>query len=107
MTTKGPEQVRLSEDLETQTIAQMVNGDTFFTVPWAMWVDKKRRCWLDPDYTVHQEKGGTVQMGVAKSEDGYSVDITSVDNPNWELQEHSTHVGHEDSDWIPVIGITR
>jgi len=56
-----------------RTIADLRVGESGWTVPWAMDHDEERRCWLNPRHTISQEPGGTVQMQVARREDGYHV----------------------------------
>lgn len=63
----------LPEDMERATIGTMMTGDRRYVVPWAMWVDAERSCWLHPDYDTHDRCGGTVQMRVELREDGYHV----------------------------------
>jgi hypothetical protein len=66
-------QAMLPASMEEFTLDSMDTGDVVYTVPWAMWVDQERRCWLHPKYTAHHSPGGTVQMRVQLQEDGYHV----------------------------------
>ena len=54
-------------------LRDMQIGDTGYTVPWAMSVDRDRKCWLRASYTIDTQPGGTVQMRVTRREDGYHV----------------------------------
>ena len=66
-------QARLPEDLEGKTIDSMVTGEIGYTTPWGMWVDKHRKCWLNPTYTVSENPEGTSRMRVELRSDGYHV----------------------------------
>lgn len=63
-------QAKLPEDLEEATIATMLPGDTAYTVHWAMWADGDRNCWLNPEFTIRSEPGGTMCMRVHRQRDG-------------------------------------
>lgn len=52
-------------------LRDMQVGDTGFTVPWAMSVDRDRKCWLRASYPIDPQPGGTVQMRVTRTQDGY------------------------------------
>lgn len=70
----------LPEQFEYMTINKMVVGDSGYTVPWAMWVDKSRNCWLHPDYTLSAKPGGTVEMRVEKRKNGFHVWLAPGEN---------------------------
>jgi hypothetical protein len=92
---------RLPENLETYTIDSMARGERAWTVPWAMWVDTNRRCWLNPNYSVHSKPDGTAQMAVRRLEDGtYEVDVTGLDY-RWDPASEPSYVDHNGG-WLPV-----
>jgi hypothetical protein len=97
------EQALLPEAYESPSIDSMLEGDTFFTVPWAMWVDRERRCWLHPGYIIHEEPGGTVEMLVTRTADGFVVDISGVEDHKWGLEEEPGYMSPEDTEYIPVV----
>lgn len=86
----------LPESYVEPTLDAMNIGDAVYTVPWAMWVDLDRRCWLNPKYTAHQTPGGTVCMRVERRKDGYHV---------W-LPKEARYDPHgnspADNRWLPV-----
>lgn len=49
-----------------ETIADMVTGDSFYTVPWALGQTSEGNIYLSLDFSTHKERGGTVQMLVQK-----------------------------------------
>lgn len=55
------------------TIATMNPGDRGYTVPWAITVDLDNNMWINGQYTIHPDTGGTVQLLVVRTEDGVKV----------------------------------
>lgn len=66
-------QAVLPDALESRSLSSMSIGETGWTVPWAMWVDRQRRCWLNPGFLAESDPGGTVEMKVELRDDGYHV----------------------------------
>ena len=91
---------KLPEFYEQPTIALLSVGESAWTVPWAMWIDRTRGCWLHPNYSVHQTPGGTVTMQVHRTEQGYDVDISRCSHFRWSLGE--PHYAGSHDDWLPV-----
>lgn len=87
------------------SIADMAVGQIKWTVPWAMWVDRDRLCWLHPRYSAHDMSGGTVKMRIQREVDGYHVFIDDSMDRKWELKAHHGYVGGDDCEWIPVAKI--
>lgn len=65
--------------LDIDKIANMVPGDVRYTVPWAMFVDEKGECWLHPLYSAEQYSGGTVEMRIELTEEGFVVTADGLD----------------------------
>lgn len=61
-----------------RSIATMDVGEKGWTVPWAMYHDKKRQLWLNGSYTVHTRPWGTVKMLVRRDDAGWHVDTEKV-----------------------------
>lgn len=100
----NPTQAILPEGCEEYTISSMSTGEKGYTVPWAMWVDSERKCWLHPHYTISGHPGGTVQMKVQKRSDGYHVWL--VDGERYSISRNGpSYVGQEGAEWIPVMGL--
>lgn len=56
-------------------IADMKPGESGWTVPWGMFADARGQLWLRKNYLVRSHPGGTAQMLVMRTADGYLVDI--------------------------------
>ena len=91
----------LPEHREEWTVNQLTEGASGYTVPWAMWADRKRNLWLHPGYSLFKQSGGTAQMVVSKTESGYVVGATSCGYFSWGTRDNPGYVGVE-QDWIPV-----
>lgn len=87
---------KLPENFEAPTIDSMLPGEGGYVVPWAMWVDEKRNCWLHPDYTVSTEPAGTACMRITCKTGGlgrtFAVDLRGIEF-HWSPQETPTYVG--------------
>jgi hypothetical protein len=81
-------------------IGGMMIGEVAYTLPWAMWVDTDRRCWLHPHYPARESAGGTVQMRVERRLDGYHV--WPPPGNKWSVKRRNGFVGGEDVEFIPV-----
>ena len=92
-------QALLPETHDEPTIGAMLLGESGYAVPWAMWVDGERRCWLHPSYTIHPDRGGTVQMRVTRTEDGYEAWLT---NQKYTPCQEPGYVSPVDTKYIPV-----
>ena len=66
----------LPSRLLERTIADLEIGEEGWTVPWAMFVDEDRRCYLNGNYPIVAEMRGTAQMLIQDTKDGYIVDIS-------------------------------
>lgn len=95
-------QAVLPEDMEEDDIFHMQIGASGWTVPWAMWCDRKRRLWLHPSYTIYREPGGTVQMLVVRTPDGYEVEV-----PMGEKYHPGSDPGYKDRMDPPYQPVTR
>ncbi len=89
----------LPEGVEEPTIERMATGDVGYTVPWAMWVDGERRCWLKPSFTLRERPGGTAQLRVARQDDGYHVWVPAGET--WTVEHGSAHTD------VPVAQLHR
>ncbi len=68
----------LPDHMEEDTIERMELGDTGYTVPWAMYVERDRSMWINGKYTVSQGPGGTVHMLIKRMSDGVEVDSSTI-----------------------------
>lgn len=68
------QQATLPKRFEDKNLLKhMKVGTTAFTLPWGMWVDDQRRCWLHPDYPADPTPSGNSQMRVKRTKDGFVV----------------------------------
>jgi hypothetical protein len=98
-------QAILPEDMEEATIDSMSTGESGYTVPWAMWVDAERNCWLHPKYTIHHAPGGTVQMLVQLRTDGYHVSPPCGEH--YQPTSVPSYASPTDTAWLPVVELHR
>lgn len=89
--------------IESNTIANMQPGDSGWTVPWAMAVDQDADCYLNGDYTLRDRPGGTSEMRVTRTRDGYIVDAPK--GYRWQPSNGIPWVGADNDDLVPVIQI--
>jgi hypothetical protein len=76
-------------------------GEFGYTVPWAMWVSLNGKCYLNPQYSVEKTRGGTVQMKITRTKEGYIVDILGCQDYRWPKGKKPAYVG-QNGPWIPV-----
>lgn len=93
----------LPEDMEEASIDCMMTGEHGFTVPWAMWVDASRECWLHPKYTIDLTPFGTAVMRVELRIDGYH--IWRVEGHRYQPSDHPGYVGSERTEFLSVVEI--
>lgn len=93
---------RLPEDLVEATVEKMAIGEVGYTVPWAMWVDEQRQCWLHPQYSIHEKPGGTVEMKVERRIDGFHVWVAGLDFKWNPISQPGYFGGAGPGGWIPV-----
>lgn len=98
-------QAVLPEDVEEYTLSSMNTGDVAWTLPWGMWVDRARRCWLHPSYPAESQPGGTVQMRVELREDGYHVWLPA--DQRYSPQDQPAYVSPRDLEYLPVVELHR
>lgn len=63
----------LPRSMETVTIADLLVGETAYTAPWAMYADQDRKLWLNPGFTFEERPGGTSQMQITRTSEGFRV----------------------------------
>lgn len=64
---------KLPERMVEHTIERMAVNEVAYTMPWAMWVDLDRTGWLHPQYPAHPYSGGTADMMIVRTKDGFHV----------------------------------
>jgi hypothetical protein len=90
----------LPEGLEEHSLDSMQTGEIAYTLPWGMWVDAERRCWLHPKYPAETSPHGTVRMRVELHGNGYHVWPPSGES--WQPQHEPGYVSPRDTVYLPV-----
>ena len=78
--------------LEETEIKHMLQGETGWSVPWAMYSDKSRQLWLNGNYAIKENPRGTLSLKIKRTKDGYEVDVSECENYRWSCHE-SCYVG--------------
>lgn len=89
---KGNKMAKLPNDKEGKTIEQMQVGETGYTLPWGMWVDKDKNCWLNEQYPLEKSPKGTVALKIEKLSEGYIAYIEGMVY-KWNPQSEPCYVG--------------
>jgi hypothetical protein len=87
---------------DTAFIRGMEVGQSGYTVPWAMGIDKDGECFLRGSYTCSDDTGGTCCLYVERRKDGYYVDPSTTRHDVWGRGSANAETD------IPVVGfVTR
>ena len=100
MLARRTRQASLPENLEEATIDSMTTGQSAYTLPWGMWVDTERHCWLHPKYPISDKPHGTREMRIELKEDGYHV--WTPPGETWSPQREPGFISPADTQYIPV-----
>lgn len=103
MNSANARQATLPEKLEGHTVDKMTVGEVGYTLPWGMWVDENRNCWLHPKYSVESAPHGTLEMKVARLDDGYHV--WAPPGKTWVAQSEPSYASPADTQFIPVADL--
>ncbi len=77
------DQATLPESRRQLRLEDMKCGDSGWTVPWSMHSNYRGEKMLNGSYTLYDSPGGTVQMKVTRTADGYVVDISKAGYYTW------------------------
>jgi len=121
-----PKTLRIGPRLDLQVlrdslpIKELRVGQSGYTVPWAMHVDRDGRGWLDPEYTVEQKPTptGTLSMLVTRTPAGYYLKLSfpyarQFEWNTWRGTDYDAVERQKAADkiradtWIPVAGVIR
>lgn len=94
-------QAILPENLEAATLASMSVGESAYTLPWGMWVDGDRRCWLHPGYPAEPKPGGTVRMRVELQPNGFHV--WTPPGETWNPQPEPSYASSAATEYLAVV----
>lgn len=84
------------EFISHDTVADMLPGDVRYVVPWAVKVDEDWQCWIDGSHEASLEPGGTVDLWVARTPDGFTIQP---------LASHRWRPGPVRDGWLPVARV--
>jgi hypothetical protein len=105
ITQPGDTAMKLPSDLEeTNTFERMPIGATGYTVPWAMFADASGELYLNSKYTFDAEPGGTMQLQVLHTPQGFIVDVSRCRDYRWN-KSNPSYVGTFTP--LPVMKIIR
>ena len=68
-------QAKLPADKKKKTIGDMEVGESGYSVPWAIKINKNMVAWLDADYTIRNQKSGAADTKITKEAEGYAVEV--------------------------------
>lgn len=97
--------VRLPNEMYQPVISDLHVGEFAFTVPWAMEVDIDGQCYLNIDFFVRSGMGGTVEMGVLRTAEGFYVFLPEHGRSRSFLYRPQKLSDAEKAN--PVVGIVR
>lgn len=81
--TKTGPQATLPAEKRQQLLTDLKEGQSAWTVPWAMVAGADGKLWVDTKYSIHEGEGGTVAMKVTRTGNGYTCDITRCRDRLW------------------------
>ena len=81
-----------TEFINKSQLYNVKEGTTGYIVPWGMWIDMEGNAYLNEQYDLHPNPGGTVSLRITKVRDGY---IAHLDEFNY---------GREPYTWTPQEG---
>lgn len=70
-------QATVPEELRTNTLKDIPENITVYTVPWAMEVDDNGLFWLNEEYLFYYYKCETSTLKVTKNKNGWIVDVSN------------------------------
>ena len=86
-------------------IKDMQPGESGYTTPWALSFDEEGKGWLNIKYTIHKDKGGTVELPVTRVGSGRSDYVVDVSRVNYKWSEgKASYVGCDDEDLVCLGG---
>lgn len=81
------------------TVANMPEGKMYYVLPWELYCDKDGVLTIKSDVEVHLMLGGTVEVGIVRSEGKLSVYIPRGIDYRWEEEK----LAHADTETIDAI----
>lgn len=98
--TKTGPQAKLPEELRQQLLTDLKEGQSAWTVPWAMTAGADGKLWIDTKFSIHERTRGTAAMKVTRTGDGYTCDISRCKDRFWSKSD-TIYVGGDNKS--PVV----
>ena len=76
-------QAVLPENLEEVGLKDIADGESVYTVPWAMYADDNGALWLNGNYSFDKHSHGTHEMKVTKDKGDYICDVSLCKDHGW------------------------
>jgi hypothetical protein len=68
-----------------RTVADMKVGESKYVVPWCIGLDRYNRPWINSNYPIHDEPGGTISVLISRTDDGIVIDLRQyADDYQWD-----------------------
>lgn len=94
---------RLPEQFEEKTIRSLPEGENAYVVPWSMYVDENRECWLRPSMTTRVRPGGTFEMRITRNADGFVVRVP--DGYRYSPGRNGVVCSDDPAEYLPVVEV--
>ena len=83
----------------------MKTGQMGWTVPWAMWVDHEKKCWLESSFLVFPDQDNDYLMLIECKKQGFVADIARLpEGATWKSADKESSIQLYTNS-IPVIEI--
>lgn len=74
---------KMPEEFCDRTLGSLTVGETAWTMPWALWVDSERDCWVDPNM-IFQDHSSGCTIKVTREIGGFEVELKGC-NYRWTI----------------------
>ena len=94
------EQSQLPDELVEVTIADLIEGEVVYTVPWALFADGDGNLWINGNFSFDHEPHGTLHMMIEKRGKFIAVVKKTIGDYRFSKSEPSFVGG---ANWMPVV----
>jgi hypothetical protein len=90
------ENARLPLQFREHKIKYMQVGQVGYCVPWAVSASQDGRMWINENFTIHENSGGTVNLQVKRVCNGYEITPkTCEDSHRWDAENIGNMENHK------------
>lgn len=89
--------------VDVVSLSELRVGEAAYTMPWGMWLDRRCRYWLHPDYDAEPAPDGAAQMLVAHRAGGWFVWVPAGEE--YVPTSQPGYVSPADTKYLPVAGV--